>query len=68
MDEAYLKILSMIQDGTISAEQGEMLLDALHRSSEPESQLAGERQVKAEMILTHLSNDRQPSTVGGHCG
>lgn len=29
MDEAYLKVLQMIQNGTISAEAGEKLLDAL---------------------------------------
>jgi hypothetical protein len=29
MNEAYLKILKMIQDGVISAEEGEKLLDAL---------------------------------------
>ena len=27
MDEAYFKILRMIESGTISAEEGEMLLD-----------------------------------------
>jgi len=61
MDEAYLKILSMIQDGTISAEQGGMLLDALHGSSEPEGQLAGERQVKAE--ATEALSPRRPAWV-----
>lgn len=42
MDEAYLAILRMIEHGTISAEEGQMLLDALDAGSEPESQLAHE--------------------------
>jgi hypothetical protein len=43
MDDAYLKILQMIQDGTISAEEGAKLLDALGgQESEPADQPAGE--------------------------
>jgi hypothetical protein len=38
MDEAYFKILRMIESGTISAEEGEMLLDALKAGPEPESE------------------------------
>ena len=37
MDEAYFKILRMVESGTISAEEGEMLLDALNADPEPES-------------------------------
>lgn len=42
MDEATLKILSMVQEGTISAEEGAMLMDALDAGSEPESNPAHE--------------------------
>ena len=42
MDESYLAILRMIEHGTISAEEGQMLLDALDAGSEPETQLAHE--------------------------
>jgi len=38
MDEAYLEILRMIQNGTISAKEGEMLLDALDAGSELKGQ------------------------------
>ena len=38
MDEAYFKILRMIESGTISAQEGEMLLDALKAGPEPESE------------------------------
>ena len=34
MDEAYLKILRMVESGAISAEEAEMLLDALGVGSE----------------------------------
>lgn len=40
MDDAYLEILRMIEKGTISAEEGEMLLDALDAGSEPVVQAA----------------------------
>lgn len=42
MDDVNLEILRMIQDGTISAEEGEMLLDAMDAGFEPESNLARE--------------------------
>jgi len=42
MDSAYLKILQMIQDGTISAEEGAKLLDALEPGSQPAGQPASE--------------------------
>ncbi len=42
MDEAYLKILQMIQDGTISAEEGARLLDALGQGPQPADQPAVE--------------------------
>jgi hypothetical protein len=42
MDTAYLKILQMIQDGIISAEEGAKLLDALGEGSQPADQSAGE--------------------------
>jgi hypothetical protein len=48
MDEAYLKILSMVQEGTISAEEGAMLMDALGGDSEPESYLVADWGVTAE--------------------
>lgn len=38
MDETYLNILRMIQDGTISAEDGEKLLAALETGAEPNHQ------------------------------
>jgi len=40
MDGAYLEILRMIEDGTISAEEGYMLLDALDTGPEPGNQMA----------------------------
>ena len=40
MDEAYLEILRMIENGTISAEEGYMLLDALDTGSELGGQTA----------------------------
>ena len=42
MNEAYLKILRMIEHGTISAEEGAMLLDALDSGSRLEAQPAHE--------------------------
>jgi hypothetical protein len=42
MDSAYLKVLQMIQDGTISAEEGAKLLDALGQGPQPADQPAGE--------------------------
>jgi hypothetical protein len=42
MDSAYLKVLQMIQDGTISAEEGAKLLDALGHGPQPADQPAGE--------------------------
>lgn len=52
MDEAYLAILRMIEHGTISAEEGQMLLDALDAGSEPETQLAHDtRAARAAMAL-----------------
>ncbi len=42
MDSAYLKILQMIQDGVISAEEGAKLLDALGPGLQPADQPAGE--------------------------
>jgi hypothetical protein len=42
MNEAYLEILRMIENGTISAEEGAMLLDALNSGSRPEVQPAHE--------------------------
>ena len=38
MDEAYFEILRMIENGIISAEEGEMLLDALKAGPEPGSE------------------------------
>lgn len=38
MDNPYLEILRMIERGTISAEEGEMLLDALDAGSRPEDE------------------------------
>ncbi len=38
MDDAYLKVLQMIQDGSISAEEGARLLDALGQESRPTDQ------------------------------
>ena len=40
MDETCFEILRMIEKGTISAEEGEMLLDALDSGPRPEDQLA----------------------------
>ena len=42
MDDAYLKILQMIQDGTISAEEGARLLDALGQGPQLADRSAGE--------------------------
>jgi hypothetical protein len=42
MDDAYLKVLQMIQAGTISAEEGARLLDALGQDAQPADQPTGE--------------------------
>ncbi len=42
MDEAYLEILRMVESGTVSAEEGEMLLDALDAESEQVIRTANE--------------------------
>ncbi len=42
MDDAYLKILQMIQAGAISAEEGARLLDALGQEPQPADQPTGE--------------------------
>jgi hypothetical protein len=42
MDNAYLKILQMIQGGVISAEEGARLLDALEPGPQPAGQPEGE--------------------------
>jgi hypothetical protein len=42
MDDAYLKVLQMIQDGTISAEEGARLLDALGQEPQSANQPTGE--------------------------
>jgi len=50
MDESYLAILRMIEHGTISAKEGQMLLDALDAGSELETQLAHDtRRARAAM-------------------
>jgi hypothetical protein len=53
MDETYLEVLRLIEHGTISAEEGEMLLEALDVGSEPKvessiSILAGPRAAAEE--------------------
>jgi hypothetical protein len=48
MDDAYLKVLQMIQAGTISAEEGARLLDALGQDAQPADQPTGEASPGAE--------------------
>ena len=58
MDEAYLKILEMIQDGIISAEEGEKLLEALDSGSGPGDQPAND--IPSEYQATSIRNEAPP--------
>lgn len=59
MDEPYLKVLQMIQEGTLSAEEGERLLDALE-STRAGAQTSGQPSVSPQRPPIPPENESPP--------